>query len=261
MRLFHSLMICGLVACGGSEFTSSNSGGHAGTGGIAGTGGAGGAGHAGSGGAMGGSRDAAVDAPSNAGGGGPGPPDAAPRNSGDCDTKDDCGGDPCVELVPGGYRVCISPVPEATMCSVPPGTCCRSSDCSGTANGKCVLGPAQPSCGGPAIVPTNVCVVDACKRATDCPGVNAICQPPGMLGAKAGRCVNGGCLYDRDCPGSGASCAPIVDSCCNAFVGLYCVYPDGCRSDSNCPTAQHCVVQGNRTVCMPGAATCPLASP
>lgn len=249
MRFFQSLIFLGLAACAGSEFTTA-SGGHAGTGGVR-TGGS-------SGGSMGGNRDGAVDARLNTGGGAP---DAAPRNSGDCDTKDDCGGDPCVELVPGGYRVCISPVPEATMCSVPAGTCCQSSECT-VSGSKCVLGPAQPSCGGPLVVPTNVCVTDACKKATDCSGANAVCQPPGMLGAKAGRCVNGGCLYDRDCTGAGVSCAPIVDSCCKAFAGLYCVYPDGCRRDSDCPATQHCApVPGtNRTGCMPGAAVCPAAA-
>jgi hypothetical protein len=183
----------------------------------------------------------------------------AARNSGDCETKDDCGGDPCVELIVGGYRVCVSPVAEATTCSIPAGQCCKSADCSATAAGsKCVLGPAQPSC-GPAVLPSNVCVSDGCKNASDCTGDNAICQPAGVFGSKAARCVTGGCRFDRDCLGQGASCAPVVDSCCNALVGLYCVYPNGCRRDGDCGAGQHCAIQGNRTTCVAGAVACPAS--
>src|SRR4051794_40752489 len=39
------------------------------------------------------------------------------KNSGDCDTDSDCPGSKCVELVPGGFRVCLDPQPEATKCS------------------------------------------------------------------------------------------------------------------------------------------------
>src|SRR5262245_1996287 len=109
------------AACGGSEFSSQApdasptgastvaSGGKAGGGGAgAGAGGSGiggsssGAAGSSSGGTAGG-RDAGVDARGGSGG--------APRNSGDCLTSADCGGDPCVELYPGGYRVCAVKVP------------------------------------------------------------------------------------------------------------------------------------------------------
>lgn len=248
MRFLPAMTLALLGACGGEAFTTGSDAGSLGGGaGAAGTGG---------GSATGGTRDAAPDSPTVTGAGGM--PDV--KNSGDCETKDDCGGDPCVELILGGYRVCQSTVPEATTCSVPAGQCCKSSDCTmGTPPSKCVLGPAQPSCGGAVMVPTNVCVKDACRTALDCSGDNPICQPAGVFGSKAARCLTGGCRFDRDCLGQGASCAPVVESCCNAVIGLYCVYPNGCRRDSDCGVGQHCAIQGNRTACVAGAVACPAS--
>jgi hypothetical protein len=256
MRGFHSIMILCVVACGGAEFTSADSA-------AGGTGGANGTGVGGASGS-GGARDAgAKDAPGSfdvspdaRDGGAAG----APRNSGDCDTKEDCGGDPCVELAPGSYRVCLSPVTEATSCSIPSGECCSTADCSsGRGPSRCILGPAQPACGGPAVVPSNTCANDACRTASDCSGSNPICVPAGALYGKAARCMTGGCTFDRDCAGSSAICAPVVESCCSAVVGLFCVFPNGCRRDADCMVGQHCAIQGNHTTCASGAVACPAS--
>jgi hypothetical protein len=213
MRGFHWAAVVAwsaAVACGGGEFTSqdpdaSMSGSSAGVGGAGTTDistvATGGSTTVGSSGGAGGSNSgttaagggAGRDAGSDAGGGGAGGVGGAgggggtPRNSGDCERPSDCGGDPCIELYPGGYRVCVAKVPEATMCSLPQGQCCKSADCGGDARapGKCVAGPVEPYCGGPQMLPTNVCATDACTSAADCSGANAICVPSGALGRKA----------------------------------------------------------------------------
>src|SRR5260221_7638874 len=186
------------VACGGSEFSSqdpdasmatgSTGGGSSATTdissvasggssavGVGGTGLGGsiaGAGGAATGGGGSAGRDAGFDA---RGGGGAGGAGGTPMNSGDCDNTADCGGDPCVELSPGGYRVCVAKVPETTTCSIPPGQCCKSADCGSDARppGKCVAGPVEPYCGWPAMIPTNQCASDACNSAADCSRANA----------------------------------------------------------------------------------------
>jgi hypothetical protein len=140
-----------------------------------------------------GMRDGGSDA---RGGGGAGGAGGGPKNSGDCLTPTDCGGDACVELFPGGYRVCATKVPEATTCSMPLGQCCKSSDCGVDARppGKCILGPVEPSCGGPAPpLPSNVCASDACVSAAGAPGRTR--SAPGGHARSQGvaRCMTGGC--------------------------------------------------------------------
>ena len=264
MGMAISLLVA--MACGGSEFSSNDQDASLTSGGgllavtaTVGSGGAGGA--AGNGGGVGGSsgtRDGGSDARGGTGGIGGG--GGGPRNSGDCLTASDCGGDACVELFPGGYRVCSTPVPEATTCSVPPGQCCKSSDCGVDAKppGKCILGPVDPSCGGPAPpLPSNVCASDACASAGDCSGANAICVPAGTLGRKVARCLTGGCRLDRDCAAQpGGICVPIVSTCCVQAVGLFCVYQDGCRSDRDCMSGQHCATDAMHAYCAPGIPPC-----
>src|SRR5262245_17760074 len=90
-----------VMACGGNVSTSSGGAGGAGAnGGAAGTAGTGAGGAAGSAG--------------TAGGGG-----AVPQ--GDCVTDADCNGSMCVEVTKGGFKVCLSPPPEATQCANPGG--------------------------------------------------------------------------------------------------------------------------------------------
>jgi hypothetical protein len=182
-------------------------------------------------------------------------------NSGDCDSAADCGGDACVELIAGGYRVCAMKVPEATTCSAPPGQCCKTADCTGapTPGGKCILGPIEPTCGGPIVVPTNVCASDDCTTAADCPGANTICAPAGTLGRKAARCLTGGCRFDRDCTAEvGGICVPVTSACCNEPLGLFCLYHDGCRSNADCQANEHCATMGPRSYCAQGLMPCPV---
>src|SRR5258708_9815038 len=143
------------MACGGREFSSDgpDASSSTATGGASGGGGS--------------TVSTAVSTVSTGGagrGGGAGAGGGAPGNSGDCQSAVDCGGDVCVELYPGGYRVCATKVPEATMCSVPPGQCCKSSDCASDARApaRCILGPVETYCGGPAPPPpAHACATDA----------------------------------------------------------------------------------------------------
>jgi len=250
MRALRFLAVVPLLltfACGGKAFTAS--GGDEGSAGSTATGAGGGAGAGGSG-----------SAGSHAGNGGTGVGGAGGgriKNSGDCDTASDCGGDPCVELSSNGYRACVAKVPEATACSSPAGQCCKTADCAAAGKaGKCLLGPAQPSCGGPVQVPTNVCAADLCKSESDCPGSNATCVPAGVFGRKIGTCMMGGCRRDSDCKeGTGGACLPIAGACCPGPAGLYCVYKDGCVNDADCPGG-HCEVSSGKAVCAPGGVAC-----
>ncbi len=219
------------IGCGGAEFLGATDAGRDAHGGAAGAGGL---------------RDG-------------GPDGSGFTNSGDCLTFADCGGDQCVELIPGGYRVCVAPVPEATTCSSPTGQCCKSADCTqGPGTAKCILGPIEPSCGGVVVVPTNVCATDACMSASDCMGTNPICVPAGALDRKAARCISGGCRFDHDCTAEpGGICVPVANPCCDTVLGLFCVYRDGCRSNANCATGSYCTTDATHAFCQVGVPLCP----
>ncbi len=165
-----------------------------------------------------------------------------------------------MDISSGGYRACVAKVPDATVCSNPPGECCKTADCMAAGKpGKCLLGPSSPSCGGPVQVPTNVCAADQCKSAADCSGENAICVPAGVFGRKVASCLTGGCRRDSDCnEGPGGACLPIEGACCPGPIGLFCVYKDGCVSQSDCPGA-HCDVSTGKAVCSPGGVACAVA--
>ena len=255
MRALRFLAVVPLAlvfACGGKEFTAVGGGGAAGSE-IAGSGGGAGSGGAGQGGAgAGGSRAGSGGTGATVGAGG-----GHAQNSGDCDTDADCGGDPCVEISPGGYRVCETKVPLATTCSSPAGECCKTADCAAAGKqGKCLLGPVAPSCGGPALVPTNVCAIDKCTSASGCSGSNGVCVPAGVFGRKVASCMTGGCRRDSECSeGKGGACVPVSGACCPGPVGLYCVYQGGCVNDGDC-TNGHCDVSSGKAVCAPGGVAC-----
>jgi hypothetical protein len=108
----------------------------------------------------------------------------------------------------------------------------------------------------------NVCAADQCQSDADCqitgqaPGY--ICAPAGTLNLQARACVYAGCRTDADCTASpGGMCAPVPDSCCQTVYGLYCVYPGGCRFNSDCQTGQYCSNNGTSTSCVSGAPICP----
>jgi hypothetical protein len=164
-----------------------------------------------------------------------------------------------VEVTPGGYRVCAEHVVEATSCTMTMADqCCSSADCEAKVPGtKCYEEPVEPHCGGAQLI-SNVCAADRCASDADCPGPNGVCVPAGTLGRKIRSCMPSGCRLDRDCTAQpGGFCAPVTDGCCQAAMGLYCIYADGCRADSDCKAGQFCATDGTRTVCKDGLRTCP----
>ena len=178
--------------------------------------------------------------------------------TGDCQGDADCNGGTCVEVTPGGYKVCTSMPVEATMCSgtgMPPDECCASADC---AEGKCYLSTDLPYCGGPAMATYNRCVTDGCATDADC-GTNAICAPVGAFGNPVRACFPAFCKTNADC-GDG-SCAPIQDSCCAEPAGLACVKAGGCQKDSDCAAdgSQYCDIDAatKSSVCKMGGKPCP----
>ncbi len=181
--------------------------------------------------------------------------DAGASALGDCRTNADCPGGTCVELVPGGYRVCQTPPTLATGCDParPEDQCCTSADC---AAGICVLGPAHRFCGGEVRNPFNECVLPECTSTADCH--DAVCAPAGTFAPMA-TCVAAACLHDTDCRDeAGGRCVVARDPCCGIPVGLVCSYPsDGCRTDADCAVG-YCQSVGGRTRCVDdGGPFCP----
>lgn len=189
-------------------------------------------------------------------------------NSGDCTTSAECNGGTCVELTPGGYRVCVNPVSEATACQNPQNEfdeCCKSSDC---ASGKCYAFPATPYCGGAQPIEHNVCASNGCEEGVACTldgGGAGACMPAGAFGYKVASCISVGCLKDTDCTKeSGGRCALIDNPCCGSPIGLFCTYPsNACAKQSDCPDGQHCGVSADPSTgedvaqCEPGLVPCP----
>jgi hypothetical protein len=186
---------------------------------------------------------------------------AANGGAGDCETDKNCNGGLCIELAPGGYRVCASGPIEATSCGSPdpqpfPNECCDSSECG---KGICVAGPGPEYCGGPAIEPYNYCASDGCQTSADCDAVpNGVCWPAGAYGFPVATCRTGGCRVDADCTeGADGRCLLHPSQCCGV-PSLACVYADGCVSGADCPDdSPHCLVQDGRTVCSPELEVCP----
>jgi hypothetical protein len=232
-----ALSLC-TAGCGGN--VTGSGGGGSGTGGSAGTTGSG-AGN------TGGSTGGALPA-------------------GDCQSAADCGGNPCVEVTPGGFKVCTSaPPPEASQCTPNnpvPDECCTTADCMG--KGTCYLSTDLPYCGGPAMAQYNRCVADQCAKDADCGGgQNEVCAPAGIFGNPERACTVAYCTTNADCNAkTGGYCAPINDPCCSLPSGLGCVYPGGCRSNEDCAAdgSQHCEIDGatKSGVCKDGPAACPV---
>ncbi|HEX7604338.1 MAG TPA: hypothetical protein VF316_22120, partial [Polyangiaceae bacterium] len=185
-------------------------------------------------------------------------------SGGDCATDADCNGGTCIELAPGGYKVCSKMPPEATMCQ-PPGPpvmdqCCTSSDCK---VGKCYASTSLPYCGGPAMPLYNMFVADACATDKDCAsngGPPQLCAPAGAWGIPARFCALAFCHTSADCGAkAGGVCEPVANSCCSMPSGLACVYPGGCNKDQDCGQNAHCAIgsQGE-AACKPGDVGCPL---
>jgi hypothetical protein len=185
--------------------------------------------------------------------------------TGDCQTDADCNGGQCVELTPGGYKVCAHIPPQATACTPSPlDECCTSADCKG--GGKCYAASVFPYCGGPAFQPQNVCVTDQCTDDASCNGDGGagkpmICTPAGTVGSPARSCLTAYCHTDADCTARpGGACLLVHDPCCPYPDGLGCVYPGGCVRSADCGQGTFC--QLDRTTgtgkCVAGFPMCPV---
>ena len=239
-----------LVGCGGS---TEEGDGTAGTGGAGGSGGtAGSAGQAGTGSSGG--------AAGQAGTGGSGGAAGTAGQSGDCDSSSKpCphNGSTCTEIVPGGFTVCALEVEEATSCTGSEmDECCDSSECN---EGACYPNPVTPSCGGPQPADMNVCASDRCDDDSDCTA-EQFCAPRGVNNNAVRYCMSKACTTDTDCTAqAGGICAPVRNPCCASWTGLFCVYPDGCRTDADCESDQYCDVNWDDGTgeCEDGMPMCP----
>lgn len=251
--LFGAAALAALLAvgCGGNVEGTGGSGGS--TGGSGGTGATAGSGGTGATAGSGGSG-------ATAGSGGSGGSVAA----GDCQSEADCGGSPCVEVTPGGYKVCLKAPPEATEC-MPDGPledeCCNSAECAN--GGKCYGFTSLPYCGGAQPADYNVCVGDMCASDAQCDGgIPSVCAPAGAWGTGARTCVAAFCKTNADCTAKpGGVCAAIEGMCCSLPLGLACVYPGGCQKDADCASdgSQHCEIEQDTLtgVCVDGPEQCP----
>lgn len=181
----------------------------------------------------------------------------APAAHGDCVSDVDCPGGACVELTPGGFRVCQTPPEKATLCGSAFDQCCAGMPCPD--DQPCYAGPLVPYCAGVPMEPYNQCAVDQCAQDADC-AQGQICGTAGALGQQIRACVSAGCKVDADCASApGGVCAPIAEPCCGTLAGLYCVYPNGgCRSNADCDPASFCQITGASATCQPGGPVCPL---
>jgi hypothetical protein len=184
---------------------------------------------------------------------------------GDCTSDAQCGNGQCVELTPGGYKVCTHFPPEATMCTGGTGPmvdqCCTSADCKN--GGKCYSTTNLPFCGGPAVQVYNMCVTDQCTDDASCTGsgANRICVPAGSVGSPARSCFTAYCHTDAECTAQpGGACVVVRASCCNLPAGLGCVYPGGCTKDEDCGQGNSCHLDAATGTgkCAAGPAICPV---
>jgi hypothetical protein len=177
------------------------------------------------------------------------------KNSGDCDTDADCSGAKCVEVTPGGFRVCAAPVPSAMGCKSTLDQCCSNENCLG--DKKCFAKFGYCEAQGQYY---NTCRSDACATDADCAfeDFSQICVPAGVLENGTSFCMDVLCKSDRECQAEpGGKCAPIFDGWIGVYIGLACVYPsDGCRSEKECLSTQSCKLVGQRTKCANGTFEC-----
>jgi hypothetical protein len=214
---------------------------------------------AGAGGASGGSGPVSTAGPGSTSGSG------GASTNGDCSSDAECRAGKCVELTPGGWRVCSYVPPEASACTMPPPpqpeACCTSADCVG---GKCYANVLLGYCGGPAIPPQNYCIPDGCTSDDACIHDNPdpwICIPAGVYGDPTTQCLTAFCKTNADCGAQpGGVCRPVMNPCCGTSLGLACVYPGGCWRQEDCGEDAHCEIDAatGRSVCVPGNEPCPV---
>ena len=182
----------------------------------------------------------------------------ASMGSGDCTTDAQCPGSKCVEIFPGGFRVCAAVLAPATTCSAPGfDECCGSTmPCAGGL--PCYEGPLVPFCGGVQMLPYNQCAKDQCASDAEC-GAGNVCLVSAVLGRKERSCFPAPCKLDDECNAApGGQCAPVSDPCCGQATTLYCVYPGDCRSNADCGS-KFCEIDPvkKRAVCTVKPPACP----
>jgi len=147
----------------------------------------------------------------------------------------------CADVVPGGYRVCVSHAPVADKPSVNP----SGDQCDGTrpcASGTCYEAAQYPSgqCGLGGVSIQNLCRSDGCSSDADCPG--GICGPQGLTsennvsGGYVRQCFHADCHSNADCAEHAQGVCAFVAGGCPTTLGFHmfhpaqlaCVYPDGC---------------------------------
>jgi hypothetical protein len=275
MRFFPwaALTVLTCAGCGGSVSPTGGGGaGTTGTGGTtttsaAGTGGASSTSTAGTGGApstststasaggSGGSTTSAsgstASASSTSGAGG------ALSGSGDCSSDAQCPGSKCVEIFPGGFRVCADVLVEAKVCNHPGLDECCGSTMPCPSGQPCYPSPLEPFC-DVQVVDHNQCATDQCTNDAACGAGNA-CLVAGVLGRKVRACFPAACKHDSECTdAAGGECAPVADPCCGQATTLYCIYPGDCRSNADCGN-NFCVIDPAkmRAACTAAAPLCP----
>ena len=241
-------------ASGTATATASSSAG-TGAGGAGGSGGSSGS-TAASGGA--GSSTTSTSSTSGASSGVTSGAGGALSGSGDCNADAQCPGSKCVEILPGGFRVCADVLVEATTCSQPGfDECCGSTmPCPG--GQKCYPSPLDPFCGGAQMLPHNQCAMDQCANDATC-GAESVCLVSAVLGRKERACFPAPCKHDDECTdAAGGQCAPVADPCCGQAATLYCIYPGDCRSNADCGNG-YCVIDPakKRAACVASPPICP----
>ena len=178
------------------------------------------------------------------------------KNFGDCNTDADCTPNGhCIEVAPGGFRLCEFPVTEATMCSSAQDQCCTSATCM--AGEKCYAGPLVPACSGVVMQQFNECAKDACATNADCPA--GACMKAGTIGNKIATCIPAACTKDTDCTAqANGHCATVEEPCCHTTTSLQCIYAGNCRTTKDCGVGKYCApAQMGAPTCEPGGPICP----
>lgn len=122
---------------------------------------------------------------------------------------------------------------EPNLAGVTNVSCTQNADCTGGANGRCVVSDGSSSC-----------AYDACVKDLDCAGV-AVCE----CGGAANSCVPNGCKDDHDC-GEGGYCSPTQGDCGtrslitqetqNGYPHHCHTKSDECLDDTDCAASGYC---------------------
>ncbi len=188
---------------------------------------------------------------------------ARPR-LGRCSSNEECGpSGQCVEIVAGGFRTCLFPLPKSQPCTDAGSTGPFDDECCGACDGGGVCS-LRMSCGGAFFNPYNVCVHDACKSDVEC-GTNGVCIPA-VDGGQRSCLVTNECKVHTDCKAAPDGICAITGqigpaSECRAYAcggdpspsgPMRCHYGAECASDGDCDGG-HCEVDtgSGRPLCGP----------